>query len=766
VGAYGRAAFSADGRWLALPAKSEQGHIADVAVQLWDCAAGARVRAFGKAPYCAVQFSPDGKTLAALRYDSVVETWDPHAGRLLRRWQAGEGKAMDLAFEPRFAAGGKLLLTSHHGKAVRCWDAATGDRLWEVTGVLTSTAWAAAPAGNLLAVDGTDYQKKTPAGETPEARLRLIDVSSGKELRQLVARQEKNPLGQPWWFLSAEFSADGRLLATTGHDRLIRLWDTATGKELRSWSFAPNRPGAMAFAPDGRTLAVADAGTAVRLLNVAGGEAALPPGLDSGFFRPAFSPDGRTALTLGTVDGNLHCWDPNTGRLLRRHEWPALQAALTVLAPDGRAVFAWGTDQPVRTWDAATGKEVRSWPDHRVRYPQGMVPSPDGKLLALLLQSPTMVVVDAATGKEVRRLDGHSPWPYGAAFAPDGRTLVSWGGDARAVVWDLSTGRQLRQIIFTDKPDPLGPKAPGPVVAGGGLTFYATAVSPDCRWIAFGSRNGFIAVHDLGTGREVRRLDPLPEGVSGMAFAPDGRTLAWYGGEVIRLVELASGRERQRFAGHRGSVTALAFSPDGRRLLSGSQDTTALVWDLMGRHDARPAALAADELEACWADLAGDAARAWQAVHKLVAAPEAAVPFLRARLRPVPAADDKKIARLIDELGSDRFAVRDSAAAGLEKRGEAAVGACRKALDAGPSAEVRRRLTALLEKVALDQWRLSPEARRAVRAVEALERMGTAEAKQLLETLARGAPDARLTREAVESLQRLRRAAADNSVVP
>jgi RNA polymerase sigma factor (sigma-70 family) len=746
-----RACLSADGRWAVFAEPSADGLIRDVALCLCDCATGKRVRRFGRAPYHVAHFAADPATLAVARMDGVVEVWNPHEGRLVRRWKVDDAGGYDLFIAARFAAGGKRLITTHRGTTMRCWDARTGARLWELGKVGAMTAWAVSPNGNLVAVDGSNYDRKSqPAGNTVQSRLRLIDVANGRDVRALVAATTKSVLGIPPWFMSAGFSADGKLLATTGQDRLVRLWDTATGKERRSWPIKPNFPGAIGFSHDGKTLAVADAGKTVRLLDVAtGAEVAQPHGNRSSALRALFAPDGRTAVTADTIDVTLHWWDPRRGKLLRKQQWPALEVAISAVASDCRTLFSWGSDQPVRTWDLASGKETRRWPaDFGLSYPSALVPSPDNKTLALLYQQPVLVLADAVTGKEVRRLQGHAPYPSGAAFLPQGRFLT-WGPDARVRVWRLDTGREVLGFAVEDRGAPPAVRAPGVLQASG--VFFDVAVSPDGRLAAI-SQHGTVVLHELSGGRRLRTVSLTGSAV----FSPDGRTLA--AGDTrtgtIRLVEVATGGERLRLTGHRGGVGSVAFSPDGRRLISAGDDTTALVWDLEGRQD--PAALARGELNTCWADLSGDAGRAWGAMRKLGARPDLAVPFLRDRLRPVVAADRGKVTRLLADLDSEQFAVRERAAADLEKLGETAAAWCRGRLDKAPSAETRRRLTAILDRVAREQWHPSPERLRALRAVEVLERIGTPEAGQVLAALARGASGARLTWEAAESRRRVR----------
>jgi hypothetical protein len=223
------------------------------------------------------------------------------------------------------------------------------------------------------------------------------------------------------------------------------------------------------------------------------------------------------------------------------------------------------------------------------------------------------------------------------------------------------------------------------------------------------------------------------------------------------LWELASGRERLRFEGHYSAVTCLKFSPDGTLLASGGSDRIIMVWDVTGQrttHLPRTGRLSTEERNTLWEELAdADAGKAYRAMQVLLAAKEQAVSLLKERLHPAAAIDGPRIDRLIGDLDSDRFEVREKAVQELQRIGDDAEPALRKILAGKPSAEQRLRVEQLLQEI--DAAR-SSDRLRDLRAVEVLEWLDTADAQQVLKTLASGDPQARLTREAKASLQRLR----------
>jgi hypothetical protein len=168
----------------------------------------------------------------------------------------------------------------------------------------------------------------------------------------------------------------------------------------------------------------------------------------------------------------------------------------------------------------------------------------------------------------------------------------------------------------------------------------------------------------------------------------------------------------------------------------------------------KPEKLTQKDLEGLWETLVGnDAAKAYRAIWSMVADPDRSVPFLRERLKPVPPPAKGRVEKLLSELDSGVFKVREKAMAELEKMGALAKDAIKKALDGKPSLEVRRRLEKLMDK--LSSFTLSGEELRTWRALEVLELVGNPTARQVLQALGKGAPGVWQTEEARAALDRL-----------
>jgi RNA polymerase sigma factor (sigma-70 family) len=751
------AALSPDGKTLAI------GH--DASIRFFDLASGQQVRKL-KAPLGEVQglaFSPDGKTFASGHQNSTVLLWDLEAGKSIARLPAKHNRVTWLAF----TRDGKTLVSGDAlDPTIRLFDVATRKERHQLTRPNMIRGLALSPDGDLLALGAQ------------EGPISLWDVKTGKLVRELR--------GAPF-VPGVAFSPDGKRLASVELDQtakrdIFRLWDLTTGKELRRLKENIGPVWSVVFSADGKTLITGSA--VIRLWDVATGEERGPAAGNPWYVgTPRLSPDGHTLAY--NADYAIRLWDlaaeREAGRLPGDH-WSF------AFAPDGKTI-AGGTDvNKVNLWDIAGRRLLRqleSDPNKDgfewVAY-YHVAFSPDGKLLAsagrALLSSrrDTDEVVqfwDLATGRKLHRLtmkDDKNEFctVEAVAFSPDGKTLAASGRGQRERsklrVWDVASGKHLARLSAAlNDPADQGPSvsfSQSPIVEP------RIVFSPDGKMLAMNRWQKTIPVWEAATGRRRLVLEAHQDSTVCVTFSPDGRTLAsasW--DNTIRLWDLATGKELRRLTSHRGKANSLVFSADGKTLISAGDDTTILFWDVAAiTQRARPQTdqLSATDAESLWAELANnDAAKAYRAMNRLIASSQSAIAFLKKHLQPAPVISRERLARLLTDLDSDRFAVREKASEELEKLGEVVKPELERAAARPQSSlEFRQRVNQIIDDLQVP----SGDRLREIRAVEVLEQIGTPEAQEVLKSLATGAPEARLTQEAKVALEHLAKRTAASPV--
>ncbi len=742
---------SPDGKYLALATNGWEDNAAR-GIQIWELATGQLVsecHAAGDQQYAGVRFSPDGKMLASYSCQSkTIYLWDPATRREIHRWPLALGFSGCFTFSPD----SKTLIVGDL-RTIHFWDTATGKEVRRVEDHPGGCIYRLflTHDGTVLATQALTEEPKVGEGHHQDNKVHLWDAATGNKLRHIeivpdASTKRLSPAVDPSQVSYFQFSPDAKTLVTASGDGMLRAWDVAMGKERCRWDTS-GWISSFAFSPDGKKLASLGGDHTVNLWDaVTGKELREHPSHRRGIDVLALSPDGRTLASAGW-DRDVRLWDAPTGRA--QHQLAAADRAVHALhfSADGSALTTLGNDGKARIWETATGKELRQFLAPVEARARPHVISPDGKTWASGSGS-DLVIWDAATGKKRQVCVGHQGVVIGAlGFSPDSGTLYSWsllGRDRKVRLWDVVTGKMLREFAAGDE-------------AG----VYTGSFSANGKWFACGGMPQLLLLYDVATGTAVHRLE-IPAlrygNARGFAISPDSRTLA-VGDEqgTIHLVELASGKFRQRLVGgHQGNINALLFAADGKRLVSGSTDTTALVWDLTGQLNASAKPISAADLNVCWTDLAGeDAERAYQSIRRLAASPTTMIPYVSKQLQPAASVDARHVDGLIIDLASDQFTVRDQAFKELESLGELAIAACRKALAGEPALEQRRRLEMLLEQQ--EQERRSPSLPRLriLRALEALEFAGTPQSRQLLQKLAGGAPEACVTREAKAALERL-----------
>jgi len=285
----------------------------------------------------------------------------------------------------------------------------------------------------------------------------------------------------------------------------------------------------------------------------------------------AFSPDGKTLASCGW-DNSVHLWDVTRLKNGTKAEPVVLPHGsvryAVAFSPDGTLLAAAGQDS-LTIWSCQS-EHYRPVVEREGETYRCVAFSPDGGTLALGSDNGTVQLWDVSTGVERAVLRGHAEVVRSISFSPDGRRLVSSGQDRQIMLWDTVRGVSLRSLAFP-----------------GSYPVQFVAFSPDGREVAMGevadSPQDVVLV-DADTGAVRKRLTGHRQGLSALAFSPDGHTLASAGVDrCIMLWDLTQEQPQAEIRDGVGLVRSLSFSRDGAWLAFAGSDYTVKIWDLASR---------------------------------------------------------------------------------------------------------------------------------------------------------------------------------------
>ncbi|HEY3246582.1 MAG TPA: protein kinase [Phycisphaerae bacterium] len=429
-------AFSPDGCWLATGGD-------DARVYLWEVATGNRVRTLEHADSVeSIAFSPDGRWLAAGRYNGTITIWNVTTGIPLRtlrghfhaisslaslrvqgsgfRVQESEIKNRNSQIHPQSAGDSPLpeqrewlLASGSRDSHVKLWNPFATQQIRSLHAHERSAGWIAfSRDGEQLLSTGADVVK-------------VWDVRTLELVRALPHPKNVH---------AACFTPDGRFVVSGCDDKLVHIWDTATGALLRTLEGHLGPVGAVAVNPSGeRVLSGGEDGMLAMWNLVDGQRLYMVAAHDRKISSVNFSPDGKRAVS-GAHDGTLAVWDAATGRNLWTIDSQSQLIFVALFTPDGKYVLTASRETSMRLWDAQTGQHVRS------------IPGPTGSL-------------------------------YAAALSPDGRRVLSGGYNTTLKLSDVLSGEEL--LILNEIRSQI---------------YYCVAFSPNGQLIAAADRNGTITI--------------------------------------------------------------------------------------------------------------------------------------------------------------------------------------------------------------------------------------------------------------------------------
>lgn len=466
------------------------------------------------------QFSPDEKLLAVVTSDSPEEI------RLLDSVTGEELRCIDLTswlVRLSFSPDSKQIVATERDSAVRLYAVESGKEIWAHKIKLTNkaesytSAVAYSPDAKIIAACapiGSDYL------------IYLLDAATGQDVGILTGHTWK-----PW---CVAFTADSRILYSSGWDGSIRRWDVGARQQL-ALPKGFRATGVCTTSPDGQTLAYADDTGVIRLVDAKDGtQLQTLRMLGSDCSRLAFSSDGRDLAAGGASSDQVHVavWDLSNGQVVHRWDWPK-------------------------------GRDPHC-------HVESLCFTPDGKrLAAAVFRQSAACLWDMTTGQQIAQLT-HGEI-YGLSFSPDSKTLATAGWDKVVRLWEADTGKLKREFNVEDE-----------IGKDGDMRMYTVCFAPKGGLIATAHLSGKVRIWDAAdmTLRSTFQIEGrFIHGA--INFSPDGSRLATgsMSGNVALWDPLAAEKIRD-IGRHQSYVYRVSFGRDSRTLLSGGNDGVCYLWDL------------------------------------------------------------------------------------------------------------------------------------------------------------------------------------------
>ena len=544
----------------------------------------------------ALAFSPDGNILASSGYDNnIIHFWNPKTGMEISSLRPSTDEQDRFAASRynyasnvglAFSKDGTTLLgvSSHISISIAHWDVKTGDELTDHRYLDQSTTAAIHSDTSTLALG--HYNGKISLWDSDTGkRLDVLGGHSRFYLNEFLSNLfKKNNRHKYQGIQALAFSTDGKMLATSGVDNLVKLWDVASRKKLRTLIGHTGWVTALAFSTEDSTVASGDIYGNIKLWDVsAGSEQVSFHGHRSNVSVLAFSPDRQT-LASASDDGTIKLWDAkkyqSISTLATEHaKWVKSMA----FSKDDTTLTSVMLNGTVQKWNVKTGQEVSVSIPENLNLALATALSPQAKLFAaqnadgkivfnrtnqrslrFSRVGNTISLLNLESGESLPSLTlGEGNLNIDIAFSPTTETLACVDGWQDVRVFGVRTGKEIYKLD----------------VKIHSSTDAKLAFSPDGTMLAINGKH-FRPTHVWNIEKR-EKLATLPEGGEVLAFSRDSTMLATKG-DVIVIWEITPPKEIlpiNEFKA-KGDDDLLLFSPAGHILLTVDRDDKLLLWDI------------------------------------------------------------------------------------------------------------------------------------------------------------------------------------------
>ncbi len=406
------------------------------------------------------------------------------------------------------------------------------------------------------------------------------------------------------------YSPDDKYIASGSNDKTIKLWDVATGKELKTFIEEQEVVTSIKFTPDGKHILSATTGSGVKVWDIISGN--YKKILDDGFSHFVdISKNGRYIIYEKPYPNrSIELYDISAGKVISSLVGHDTFVNCAKFSPNGRYIVSGSSDKTIKLWDVKSGTELKSFRGHN-DIVSSVNFSPDSKYIVSGggNNDKTVRVWNISNGTEVLKLEGHSSAIQSVCFSPDGRYVVGGGFD-EIKFWDIQTRKEVKS--YSKKKF---------------NQLYSFSYSHSGKYLVCGYNDKTIGIWDITTDKEIASLPSAKMEMNQVAFLPDGKSTInicddlslklWNLEEVlgvrtllnskgsgtenyyqilgfsndykhaiynhqnkIFLYDLTTKERIKTFIGHEETVHVATFSPDGRYIASGSYDRTVKLWDV------------------------------------------------------------------------------------------------------------------------------------------------------------------------------------------
>ena len=524
----------------------------------------------------ALAFSPDGAQLVSGSDDQTVCLWQVATGELRQQFTGHQGRIYGVAFCAPLSRGAhqgkRLVISSGEDTHVYLWDADSGEQI----AVLAAHQHPIRALACLPATRGA-AQRDEAAWLATADEAGVIYLWDLHTLRPQRHWQEDREI-----IRALSFNADGTLLASAGDNGLARIWEPTQGRLVQTIrahravataTFSPQTPFLLATTGYDRTIS---------LWNAANGQAQhFLHGYRNKVYVAQFQPPAGNLLATGHSDGVVRLWQFDEGKPRLQHQLTGHPSVFTLaFSPDGTRLASGSNDTTIRLWDSATGAHLRTLYGHTNDL-YSVAFSPDGRLLVSTSADQTIRLWDTHSGSEVRRFATQGCTSWSAVFHPNGVWVATGDFDHQVRLWEVATGRLLETW------------------SGHRWEIEKVAFSPDGAWLASGSHDGTIRLWSVQGGAAPGATQRILHGHTAplwsVAFSSDGSQLASCGEDLtVRLWDLQGPADQDApcriFTGHTEEVFTAQFHPNGHLLTSASGDGSVCFWETQSgalRHQLR-----------------------------------------------------------------------------------------------------------------------------------------------------------------------------------